>query len=129
LKKPTLKTIKKKADQVFSQYIRKLKSKNGYCTCVSCGVVKPIKQMQNGHYFPRNRLGTRFYEDNCNPQCPGCNIFKNGNYTAYASYMFKEYGSAFMEDLENLSRKTTKISVPEYQEMIECWKSMMEKMK
>ena len=129
MRKPTLKGIKKKADLIFSTYIRTLKSKYGMCKCVTCGIIKPIKQMQCGHYFPRNRLATRYHEDNCHVQCSGCNIFKHGNYTAYASYMFKEYGSAFMEDLEDLSRKTIKISISEYEDMIEGWQTMMEKMK
>ena len=130
MRKPTLKGIKKKADKVFSEYIRRLKSdKNGWGTCVSCGKKAHWKELQCGHYFSRGRLATRFHDDNANLQCSGCNIFKHGNYTAYAAFMFKEYGSTFMEDLENLSRKPTKITIPEYQDMIVGWQTMMEKMK
>ena len=85
--------------------------------------------MQNGHYFPRNRLGTRFHEDNCKPQCPACNIFKRGNYTAYAAYMYKKYGTQKMEQMESLSRKMVKFTVTDYQAMIEGWQTMMVKMK
>ena len=129
-RKITLKGIKRKADLVFSQYIRKLHSDtSGRCICVTCGDIKPYQDMQNGHYFPRNRLGTRFHEDNCHPQCPACNVFRNGNYTAYAAYMYKKYGTQKMEQMEALSRKMIKLTISDYQSMIEGWRTMMEKMK
>lgn len=128
-RKPTLKTIKKKADSVFSEYIRLLKSdKNGNCVCVTCDVIKHWKRLQNGHYFERNRLGTRFHEDNCHPQCVACNVFKRGNYTAYAAFMYNKYGKDRVEELEQLSRKTIKLTIHDYEEMISGWKKMLEKM-
>lgn len=128
-RKPTLKKIKAKADKVFSEYIRKLRSdSSGRCICVTCGIIKPIKEMQNGHYFPRNRLGTRFHEDNCHTQCPACNVFKRGNYTAYAAFMYNKYGKQKMEHLEYLSRKALKLTISDYQTMIAGWKQMMERM-
>lgn len=128
-RKPTLKTIKRKADKVFSEYIRKLRSdSSGRCICVTCGTIKPVKEMQNGHYFPRNRLGTRFHEDNCHPQCPSCNVFKHGNYTAYAAFMYNKYGKQKVEHLEMLSRKALKLTISDYQTLIAGWKQMMERM-
>ena len=129
-RKITLKGIKRKADLVFSQYIRKLKAdSSGRTICVTCGDIKPSKEHQNGHYFPRNRLATRFHEDNCHPQCPRCNIFQGGNYTAYAAYMYKKYGTQKMEQMEALSRKMVKFTISDYQTMIEGWQTMMEKIK
>lgn len=128
-RKPTLKSIKHKADRVFSEYIRRLHSDStGRCLCVTCGTIKPIKEMQNGHYFPRNRLGTRFHEDNCFPQCPACNVFKRGNYTAYAAFMYNKFGKQKMEHLEHLSRKPLKLTISDYQTLIAGWKQMMERM-
>lgn len=128
-RKPTLKSIKHKADRVFSEYIRRLKSDNsGMGMCVTCGAIKPIKELQCGHYFPRNRLGTRFHDDNAHIQCSGCNIFKHGNYTAYAAFMYSKFGKQKMEHLEHLSRKPLKLTISDYQTMIEGWKQMMDKM-
>lgn len=127
--KLTLKGIKKKADKVFSEFVRRTKShKEGLGTCVTCGVIKPWKELQNGHYFPRNRLGTRFHEDNCHLQCPRCNIFLKGNYTAYASYMFSKYGPKKVEHLEYLSRKPLKLTINDYHVLIEGWKTMLKNM-
>lgn len=130
MRKPTLKAIKRKADKVFSIYIRRLNSdKSGHGICVTCGVIKHWKELQNGHYFPRNRLGTRFHEENCHLQCSACNVFKRGNYTAYAAYMYRKYGSAKVEHMEYLSRQPLKLTISDYQTMIEGWEQMMEKMK
>ena len=128
-RKITLKGIKKKADLVFSHYIRRLRAdSSGRTICVTCGDIKPWKEHQCGHYYPRNRLGTRFHEDNCNPQCPRCNIWEKGNYTAYAAYMYKKYGTQKMEQMEALSRKMIKLSIADYQSMIKGWQTMIEKM-
>ena len=130
MRKVTLKGIKRKADLIFSEYIRRLNSdSDGWCICITCGDIKPWKQQQNGHYFPRNRLGTRFHEDNCHVQCTACNVFKRGNYTAYAAYMYRKYGSAKVEHLEHLSRQALKLTIADYQTMIAGWKQMIAKMK
>lgn len=127
-KKPTLKAIKRKADQIFSEYIRQLHAdKSGRTICVTCGDIKPWKEHQCGHYFPRNRLGTRFHDDNSHPQCVGCNIFRKGNYTSYAAYMYNRYGKDKMEYMESLSRKTLKLSVSDYQTMIAGWRQLIDR--
>lgn len=97
--------------------------------CITCGKIAHWKELQCGHYFPRNRLGTRFNDDNANLQCPVCNIFKRGNYTAYAAYMYKKFGQQKMEQMEILSRKMVKFTIDDYQTMIKGWQTMMEKMK
>lgn len=128
-RKPTLKTIKKKADQVFSEYIRRLRTDHtGRSICVTCGKIAHWKELQAGHYFKRHHLGTRFHEDNVHCQCQQCNIFKNGNYTAYASFMYNKFGVKKMEHLESLSRKPLKLTISDYQTLIAGWKQMMERM-
>jgi len=72
-------------------------------------VAKPISEMQNGHYISRSKLATRFDEENCRPQCVGCNIFKKGNYTAYALRLNRE-DPELLERLERKSNKIFKIS-------------------
>jgi len=129
MRKITLKGIKTKADRVFSEYIRKLHSdSSGRTICVTCGDIQPWKSHQCGHYFPRNKLGTRFHEDNAAPQCVSCNIFKRGNYTSYAAYMYRKYGQKKVEHLEHLSRQTLKLTIADYQTLIEGWKQMIAKM-
>ena len=124
----TLAKLKKKADRTFSRYIRLKNSVEGYCTCVTCNKRLPIKNIQNGHYIPRNILATRFYEDNCHPQCVGCNIFKKGNLGEYAHYILKNYGEETLDKLHQMKWQTVKYKTFDYEEMIEKWEKEIKDM-
>lgn len=64
--------LKAKLDRVFSEYIRKRDSKDGYFTCISCGRILPYEQADCGHYINRIHMATRYSEVNCNAQCRKC---------------------------------------------------------
>jgi len=81
----------------------------GEATCVTCGVTKPWKQMQAGHYESRGHYATRWDEQNVHVQCVGCNVFKKGNYTVYARYMVRRYGEGILEELAVRSVTTVKM--------------------
>lgn len=66
------KTHKDKLDRVFSEYIRKRDTKDGYFICISCGRRLPYGQADCGHYINRRHLATRWDEENCNAQCRKC---------------------------------------------------------
>lgn len=70
---------KKQLDAIFSKYIRAKYAKNGMVACYTCGAVKPISEMQNGHFISRSYLATRYLEENCRPQDWGCNAKHLGN--------------------------------------------------
>lgn len=123
-KKPKAKTRSyyvKQLDKVFSLYIRQSKP----AVCVTCGKVDKWQNLQNGHYYSRGRLPTRWHEDNCYPQCSACNIFKSGNYTEYALFMLKTHGEAKLRELHQLSISGKKITTPEIREKIEYYKQKM----
>lgn len=118
--------VKKKLDAVFSLYIRhKYADWKGYVACVSCGTVKQIKEMQCGHYVSRSHLSTRWDENNCFPQCVGCNVFKNGNYPAFTAYLLKEKGEEFVMGLVAKGNETKKTSLTDMQEMLEEYKKKL----
>jgi len=94
--------LKKKLDAIFSLYIRQKYEVDGLVECYTCGVKKPVSQMQNGHFWSRSHLSVRWDEDNCRPQCSGCNVFKHGNYIVYTQKMMEELGVHRFEDLEKL---------------------------
>ena len=71
-RKPTLSKLTKRADGVFSLWIRK--RDNGICIC--CGSRDNI---QCGHLIRRGRWSVRYHEDNCHAQCSRCN-FKHNQY-------------------------------------------------
>lgn len=100
-KKPvSISVLKKKADKVFSEFIRQ-RDKG---VCFTCGCVKDWKQQQNGHYVSRGCLPLRYREDNCHCQCVACNVFKNGNYTVYSLKMIEKYGVEKLKELEQIKK-------------------------
>lgn len=99
-KSESITTLKKKLDMLFSLYIRQKYELGGLVICYTCGVEKPIKSMQNGHFWSRSNLSVRWDEDNCRPQCSGCNVFKHGNYIVYTQKMMQELGEDLFEALE-----------------------------
>lgn len=110
----------KRLDDVFSQYIR-LRNADfaGYATCVTCGVSKPWKEQQCGHYESRGKYGTRWDEKNCNVQCYRCNVALKGNYPAYARYLIRKYGATILDELEMKASKSPMYSIGELQLLID----------
>lgn len=120
MKKPKLKTYKKlkaELDRVFSLFIR---YRDGG-RCFTCDVIKPIKEIQCGHFFSRTYLSTRWDERNCHAQCVGCNIFKKGNMAVYALRMNQKFGPETIEKLFQLSKQTVKISQHELEARIDYY--------
>lgn len=118
-KKPkSLKQLKKEADAIFSKFIR-IRDK---ATCFTCGVKKEVKEMQNGHFFPRNKLNTRYCEINCNAQCHICNIFRKGNLAIYAANIARKYGGDALSELATRADMLVKYSRSDYEELIEKYK-------
>jgi len=77
--KSTRKSLIKKLDKVFSEYIRRRSAdQKGYVECFTCGKKDHWKKMQCGHFQSRKHYSTRWNEDNCQVQCVGCNMFKSG---------------------------------------------------
>ena len=85
--------------------------------------------MQNGHFQSRSFLATRFNEENCQPQCVGCNMFKQGEQYKFALGLDAKYGEGTAEHLEGLARTTIKISRIDYEEKISYYKATVEKLK
>ena len=87
--------LRKKALELLQRLSRlKAADDNGYCTCVTCGVVRQWDDaMQGGHFIAKGNGGTNEWalvEENVHPQCAGCNGFgmRYGNAeTAYTLYM------------------------------------------
>lgn len=113
-KLPTLNALKKKLDAVFSVFIRK-RDKG---VCFTCGKKLPWKKQQNGHYVSRGVLILRWDERNCNCQCVGCNIFKNGNMDEYSVRLVRKYGPTILEELNKTKWKIWKITRADYEDLI-----------
>ncbi len=122
-KEKSLKTLKKEADKIYSEYIRKKYSdKMGIVSCFTCDIKKPWKEQQNGHYISRNILSTRFCDLNCHVQCVACNVFKRGNLTVYAIRLQRRYGTDILEKLNKLRNEKVKYTKENYKDIIAGFK-------
>lgn len=114
-------TVIDDTDAMFSQVVRLSHADEfGKVECYTCGTVMHWKKMQCGHFIPRIHMLTRFSEDNCKPQCPTCNILKNGNLVAFAEHLNRDRAGA-VEALEEQSRNVYTYEVDELKAMIGNW--------
>lgn len=117
--KNSISSLKKKADKYFSLYVRHRDSRNGLVECITCGVEKPINQMQAGHFVSRRVNKLRFDEENVNAQCTGCNMFKQGEQYLYSKVLDMKYGDGTAEKLMSQRHQTHKFTVDELERIID----------
>lgn len=121
-KPPSVSVLKKKADSVFSLYIRQRDAEwvNGewQCTCITCGVMKPLKQMQNGHFVSRRCTSLRYDEQNCNAQCYQCNVMEHGMQYQYALALDDKYGEGTADRLFRQRFQSHKLTISELEDII-----------
>lgn len=114
--------LKKKLDTIFSTYIRlKYADEDLNVKCFTCDKVYHYKKIQNGHFYSRSILSLRWDEQNCRPQCYGCNIARSGNYIEYYKRLEKEIGKGGMEYLEYKRHQTKKMGKLDYQIYIDTY--------
>lgn len=122
-KEKSMASLKKTLDALFSIYIRTKYSKDGLVKCYTCTTVKPIKEIQNGHWIPRNNLATRFSEENCRPQCVACNMFQKGKPDVFAVNLIQE--GVDIVALQKTRYEVFKIDRQWYEEKIAHYQSLL----
>lgn len=124
-KKITRSKIIKKLDSIFSQYIRLKDSENEYATCFTCGKSDHWKKLQNGHFQSRRHYSTRWDEVNCQVQCAGCNVFRQGEQFIFSKNLDLKYGKGTAENLQIQAGQIIKLSDSELQEMIKDYEKFV----
>lgn len=128
-KQPGIPQLKKRLDSVFSQYIRHNWSVDGETVeCYTCGVVKPIKEMDNGHHISRAISPTRYSESNCRPQCRHCNRFREGMQHEFARNLRLEIGDDAYEDMIRESKQPWKWDRAWLQQQIDYYSQELKEM-
>ena len=117
--------IVKKLDTIFSQYIRLKDSENEYATCFTCGKSDHWKKLQNGHFQSRRHYSTRWDEVNCQVQCAGCNVFRQGEQFIFSKNLDLKYGKGTAENLQIQAGQIIKLSDSELQEMIKDYEKFV----
>ena len=120
---------KKDLDEIFSKYIRlKYSDRNGYVSCFTCGKLFHWKKLQNGHYISRNHLATRFDENNCRPQCWGCNGYGRGRPLEFEEGLKRQLGSEVVETMKQNRHSVNKLTEAWYDLKIEQYKRLIKEM-
>ena len=104
--------LKKKLDNVFSKYIRAKYKKE----CYTCGSRPNV--LQCGHFVSRLYLATRWDENNCRPQCAGCNIWGRGQLLDFEENLIQELGLETVLDLKQKRKQLCKPKPAWYKEQI-----------
>ena len=127
----TISKLKKELDIWFSLYIRlRDATDEGMVQCFTCGKVGHYKEgMQCGHFQSRSNLKTRFDEENCQVQCVGCNMFKQGEQYRFALQLDGKYGEGTAEKLMYLSHQGIRFIRGDYEDKISYYKEAVEKLK
>lgn len=106
IKSPTpIEDLKKKAVRVLHRYIKERDSDEDYFTCINCGKVKHIGQMQAGHYLAAGSSSALKYNPlNINGECISCNYYKVNN-EAYRRNLIQKIGLEEVEDLHSMAHE------------------------
>lgn len=131
MKQKNIRTLKKKLQKIFHEFIRKRDLENG---CISCGKRVPYGQAWHaGHFYPRSTqyASLWFDEQNTNGQCSYCNTYLGGNPPGYVNGLLKKYGKDILTTLElrKICSKRNIWTVFEYEAMIKKYSELNQKEK
>ena len=135
VKFPKIKVSKSKdllgtLDTIFSEFIRLRDSdETGYCRCVTCGRVFYWKEIDAGHMVQRDRMATRFNEQNVNAQCYHCNRFCSGKQFEHGQKIDENYGKGTAQTLVDMSKAYCKLDSTWLQYFIAHYRAKVKKMK
>ncbi len=125
-KKPTLKSLIKKLDLIFSRYVRIRDSKGGMIECISCWIRIPWKSAHNCHWIGRANYKFRRDEDNCAAWCPSCNVYrKEMHQREFTLKQVKKMWVKKATEYESDKRTITKLKAHELEWMIEYWQQKL----
>ena len=119
-KLPPLKSLEKKLDRVFSEYIRRRDADEGGTTqCFTCGRLMHWKhEAQAGHWVKRQHRATRWHPMNVQPQCAGCNLYKSGAMDEFAGALLNKHGAETIDELLRLKHEPVKHTRADLETMI-----------
>lgn len=124
----------READMWFSRFIR-LRDARGpsfetsFGSCVTCGKVLFISDLENGHWIRRENWGTRFDERNCSIQCKTCNYYRGGREKEHEEFIAHKYGKDMPEKLRVIAKiKKRKPNTIDLEQIANHYKSLVEEM-
>lgn len=117
MRKPSIPSLRRKLDKVFSEFIRKRDANaQGMGRCITCN---RSALLEAGHFIPRQHRATRWNERNCHGQCSYCNRWQHGAQAEYYLALVKKYGQPTVDSLMRMKHQTVKFTRSDLQAMIE----------
>ena len=117
-------------DGVFSEFIRLRDSdQNGYCRCITCGRIFYWKEIDAGHFVQRDRLATRYNEQNVHAQCQHENRFRSGQQFVHGQKIDLLYGKGTAQKLTDLSKAYCKLDYDWLQYFIAHYRAKVKNLK
>lgn len=96
--------LTEKAQESVNRFVRKRDSINGFFICISCQELKPINQMNAGHYYAKEFYKSVRYDlNNVNGQCVRCNKYLSGNLIEYRKNLLEKIGEEKLKQLDKLA--------------------------
>ncbi|ASK29749.1 NinG protein [Chryseobacterium sp. T16E-39] len=95
--------LEDKLQELINTKVRKRDSVDGFFICISCEELKPVNQMNAGHYFRKEALqykAVRFDLDNIHGQCVRCNKYLSANLIPYRANLLLKIGEGRLRQLE-----------------------------
>lgn len=96
-KLPTIKSLRSKVWKECKRITRKIYPN----TCYTCGKKDLVgKDLHTGHFIKERKLPLQLKYDLriLRPQCPSCNLHKNGEEGLYAIMLLKHHGPEYLLD-------------------------------
>lgn len=87
--------------------------------CITCGVKKPVREMQCGHFMSRQYNATRYDEQNTSPQCYGCNVMHQGRQYEFGLALDALYGKDTAKAMHDKAKQPHKLTINELKDIIE----------
>jgi Zn-finger nucleic acid-binding protein len=126
----------RQADMLFSEFIKRRDTKNGFIMCPCCRGRFEIDKMSNGqkvvqtlHFVDRDVYFLRFDEDNAHAGCSYCNLAQHLNpkgkeYQNYREYLVANIGEIAVAEMELVKRNINKISEQDLKNVIEHYSTL-----
>ena len=96
--------LEDKLQELVNAKVRKRDSMNGYFVCISCQQLKPVSQMNAGHYYEKSIYkSVRFDLDNIHGQDVRCNKYLSGNLIEYRKNLLEKIGEEKLKQLDKLA--------------------------
>jgi len=95
--------LEEKLQELINAKVRRRDSVNGFFICISCEELKPVNQMNAGHYYPKEPLqyrSVKFDLDNIHGQCVRCNKYLSANLIPYRANLLLKIGEQRLKQLE-----------------------------